>query len=66
MEKSTHCADLAERFEKMAADGLVDVKFFVRNSEEATVEVLCDEVTRLYEAVDRGEASPLDFNDSNR
>lgn len=66
MDKSTHCDELAERFEKMAADGLVDVKFFVRNSEEATVEVLCDEVTRLYEAVDRGEASALDFNDSHR
>lgn len=66
MNPTTHCDDLAARFERMAAEGLVDVKFFVRNSEEATSEVLCGEVNRLYAAVDRNDAADLDFNDSNR
>ena len=63
---TNHCDDLAARFERMSAQGLLDVKFFVRNSEEATSEVLCNEVNRLYAAVERGEDTILDFKDSNR
>lgn len=59
-------AKLAARFEKMAADGLVDVKFFVRNVDEATPDAVHEEVLRLYEAVDRGEEFELDFGDSTR
>lgn len=59
-------AKLAARFEKMAADGLVDVKFFVRNIDEASPDSVCEEVLRLYEAVDRGEEFELDFGDSTR
>lgn len=55
---------LAARFERMAADGLLDVKFFVRNPDEATTESVCGELNRLYEAVERGEEVPLDFRDS--
>jgi hypothetical protein len=57
---------LAARFEAKAASGLRDVKFFVRNITEATEEGVCREVNRLYDAVERGEAKPLDFNDSCR
>lgn len=63
---NTHCTELEERFENMASNGLLDVKFFVRNAQEATPDQLCDEVSRLYAAVDRGEATPLDFKDASR
>ncbi len=63
MASTPHCDQLAARFEQMAADGLQDVKFFVRNSEEATADALCKEVDRLYAAVERGESTILDFKD---
>ncbi len=66
MQNQTECTTLATRFEKMAAGGLRDVKFFVRTSDEATAESLCREVNLLYDAVDRGEESPLDFKDTSR
>ena len=62
MEK-TECQKLADRFEKMAGDGLLDVKFYVANR-EAVTEQVCREVNRLYEALERDEAANLDFKDS--
>lgn len=62
--KNSDCQELAHRFEKMAADGLLDVKFYV--ADEATTELVCREVTRLYDALDAGEFAPLDFKDSRR
>ncbi len=64
MTMKTECEKLAERFSRMAKEGLRDVKFFVRNTDEASTEAVCKEVNRLYEAVDRGEESVLDFKDS--
>ncbi|MBO9099965.1 MULTISPECIES: hypothetical protein [unclassified Rhizobium] len=66
MDTHMHCNQLAARFDKMAADGLLDVKFFVRNTDEATAEGVCEEVSRLYEAVARGEEEALDFRDATR
>ncbi len=66
MQNHSECTTLATRFEKMAASGLRDVRFFVRTSDEATAETLCGEVNLLYDAVDRGEESPLDFKDASR
>lgn len=67
MENGTECVQLAARFERMATDsGLRDVKFFVRNADEAAAEAVCEEVNRLYAAVDRGEEADLDFHDSCR
>lgn len=63
MDRFSESKKLAARFDKKAADGLVDVKFFVRNPDEATTELVCREVNRLYDAVDRGEAEVLDFKD---
>lgn len=60
----TECQKLAERFAAKAASGLVDVKFYVRNPAEAVHEQVCQEVNRLYEAVDRLDVTDLDFNDS--
>lgn len=64
MERKTERLQLADRFNRMAAAGLLDVKFFVRNPDEAMTESVCREVNRLYEAVDAGEARKLDFFDS--
>ncbi|MBR1198797.1 hypothetical protein JQ574_22635 [Bradyrhizobium sp. AUGA SZCCT0158] len=61
----TSCDDLANRFEKMAADGLLDVKFYVAGRELVTEQV-CREVNRLYEALERGESAELDFKDSHK
>lgn len=54
---------LAARYENMQAAGLTDVKFFLRNSGEATTEQVCGEVNAMYEALDRGDFKALDFGD---
>jgi hypothetical protein len=64
-EMQTECESLAVHFEKMAANGLVDVKFFLRNLDEATAQSVCHEVRKMYEAVDAGACAPLVFNDSH-
>lgn len=46
---------LAERFEKKAADGLVDVKFFLRGADEATTDEVYEDLNSLYEAFERGD-----------
>jgi hypothetical protein len=66
MKRQTESHKLAARFRKKAVDGLGDVKFLVRNIDEATNEAVCREVNRLYDAIERGEAEPLDFKDSCR
>lgn len=60
--ENSECQKLAGRFERMASEGLVDVKFYV--SGEAASEQVCREVNRLYAAVENGECSKLDFKDS--
>lgn len=65
MEKQSNCNKLAARFEEKAADGLLDVKFYVRNTEDAVAESVCREVNRLYDAVENNEATVLDFKDVN-
>jgi hypothetical protein len=66
MESRTECGELAERFRKMAEDGLLDVKFFLSNPAEAATEQVCEEVNSLYRAVDEGRLTPLDFGDSHK
>lgn len=57
---------LAERFARMRADGLCDLKFSL-NVAEATVEQVCTDVNRVYELVDAGNCVTLaGWNDSNR
>lgn len=63
--ENTECQRLANRFEKMAKNGLLDVKFYVGGG-EAMSEQVCREVNRLYDAVEKGESVELDFNDSYR
>jgi hypothetical protein len=61
MEK---CQELATRFDTLKQDGLVDVKFYLRNTDEAVSEKVCAEVIRLHQAVERGDFAPLEFKDS--
>lgn len=57
---------LAVRYDRMAADGLQDVKFFLGNAGEATTEQVCREVNALYDALGRGDFEILDFGDRSR
>lgn len=58
---------LADRFGEMARkEGLVDVKFLLKPSDEATAEGVCEEINALLDAVAGGSCAPLDFKDSAR
>ncbi len=60
---NTDCTELAALYAKKAANGLVDVKFFIGNVGEAVHEIVCGEVLRLEVAIERGDVFPLDFDD---
>jgi hypothetical protein len=66
MDVQSECQKLAARFATMSADGLLDVKFYMKNTDEVESEALCREVNLMYEAVDCGEEQPLDFGDASR
>jgi len=57
---------LVKRFTALRDLGLVDVKFLLRNADEATSEQVCREVNDMLDAFDRGESVLLDFKDSKR
>lgn len=57
------CTALSERFANKANSGVVDVKFFIKNIEEATTDVICAEITALLDARERGDSTPLRMND---
>jgi hypothetical protein len=61
---NTQSAILASRFEAKAKDGLADVKLYLSNKAETTVEEVCREINALYDAVERDDFSPFKFNDS--
>jgi hypothetical protein len=54
---------LADRFERKTAEGLKDVKFFLRHVDESTTDQVYEDVNGLYEAFERGDCRPLTFND---
>lgn len=64
MSVQTAKQQLADRFERKTAEGLVDVKFFLRNVAEATTDQVYEDVNGLYEAFERGDCRPLVFSDS--
>jgi hypothetical protein len=57
---------LVGRFRALQAQGLEDVKFLLRNADEATTEQVCRDVNDMMAAYDRGESVSLDFKDSKR
>jgi len=65
MDNKDQCQALAQRFQRMAVEeGLVDVKFFLRNLDEALKNQVCGEVEAVYEAFEAGDCAPLNFRDS--
>ncbi|GGZ23232.1 hypothetical protein GCM10011273_05220 [Asticcacaulis endophyticus] len=62
----TECMTLASHFKDLAKQGLVDVKFYVRNLDEAVSEQVCSEVNALYAARSAGKIKALNFEDSRR
>lgn len=66
MTMQNPCQELATRFDRLATEGLVDVKFFLDPSDAATKTSVCSEVNRLFAAVDTDAAYILDFKDSSR
>jgi hypothetical protein len=65
MTKSS-CETLQERFAELEGRGLVDVKFYAKNVEEAATDQLCAEVESIFSAYDQKEFEVLEFNDSYR
>lgn len=55
---------LAARFRRMEARGLLDARFDLAG--RGPLEAVCGEVNALYRAVEAGHQSVLDFNDSRR
>lgn len=56
------CQNLAGRVQTKVHAGLKDMKFFLGNDDAGTEEV-CQEVNRLYQAIDDGAYEELDFGD---
>ena len=57
---------LSDRCNEMARAGLVDVKFLLRDTSDATKEIVCGEVNAMLDALDRGEAVGFAFNDGRK
>lgn len=55
---------MQDLFLKKAQEGLVDVKVTLNTLSSLDKETVFKEVLALYNAVDSGKASTLDFNDS--
>lgn len=61
------CDKLATLYKQKAANGLIDVKFFVsRDVGDIAPEVVCAEALRFDDAVERGDTVPLDFGDRHK
>jgi hypothetical protein len=52
---------LAARYDNMKAAGLVDVKYLLSNTREATTEQVCVEVNAMYDALERNECKPFEL-----
>lgn len=63
LNQETVRSKLSALYEAKRAAGLVDVKFFVGNRDEASFEEVAEEVLRLEEAVRLGEYRVIKFND---
>jgi hypothetical protein len=57
------CEQLAALYKKKASEGLIDAKYFVSNVGDVAKEIVFAEALRFDEAVERGDTTPLDFND---
>ncbi len=62
---TTECQKLVANYAEKRKNGLLDVKFFLLNTDEALKEELCAEVNRLDDALDRGDYVELIFHDKH-
>ena len=44
----------------------MDVKYYLRNTDDAVTEQVCHDVNKLYESVENGGTVELKFKDSRR
>ena len=63
IEAQSAKSKLSALYAKKREAGLVDVKFLVGSIDEASFEVVANEVLRLEEAVERGDYRIIRFND---
>lgn len=54
---------LAERYRKSATEGVIDVKFLLKNEEDFGQEEAIAEDKRLYKSFSEGNFKELDFGD---
>lgn len=57
------CKPLADHLAERKSNGLVDIKFYVHNSGDASVKKVCAEATAVFEAIGRGRTEPFKFGD---
>ncbi|MFW7267557.1 hypothetical protein ACMAUO_06245 [Gluconacetobacter sp. Hr-1-5] len=62
----SECDTLAARFDSLKARGLVDVKFLLRDEENATREGVCAEVEQMLVSHLEGKSKAFTFGDSHR
>lgn len=61
MENLSARDKLAAKYNDMKAAGLVDVKYLLSNTGEATSEQVCGEVNAMYLALERSEYKAFDL-----
>jgi hypothetical protein len=61
MENLSARDKLAAKYETMKAEGLVDAKYLLSNTGEATTEQVCSEVNAMYLALERNEYKAFDL-----
>jgi hypothetical protein len=64
--QNSECAKLAASYEAKRAAGLIDVKFFLHETDKVLKEEVCAEVNRLDAAIAAGAYVPLVFDDRRR
>lgn len=55
------CKTLADHLEQKRAEGLVDIKFYLANTDEAAFDKVCGEVLALYDALEKKGSTALGF-----
>ena len=60
------CTELQNRFDEMKAEGLVNVKFFLHNTDDAVLEEVCSEVLAMLDAEASGDALEFSFHDGRQ
>ncbi len=60
----SECRALSERFAELPVGKLLDVKFFIKNTDEATPDMVLEEIHSLLDAREKGFSTPLSFGDA--